>query len=189
MQRTAHNALEPTLIVNGARHAPGRSYPTPLHFFLAARRDPLVFLRWAASEYGDVVRFDAWPLVIVHLLYHPDHIKHVLQDNNRNYWKGNLIGRVKPLIGEGLFTSEGDFWRRQRRLAQPAFHRQRIEGFATIMTECTQAMLERWEMSVKRKQTLEVLAEMSNLTNLITTRALFSSDMGEDVAAICESQR
>ena len=76
------------------------------------------------------------------MLYHPDHVKHVLQENNRNYWKGNLIARVKPLIGEGLFTSEGDFWRRQRRLAQPAFHRQRIEELATIMSTAGARMLE-----------------------------------------------
>src|SRR6266478_5106922 len=129
-----HAAMPTTHPANGDRRAPCKRYPTPFHFFLAARRDPLAMLRSTAREFGDVARFDAWPF-IVHQLSHPDHIKHVLQDNNRNYWKGGLIGRVKPLIGEGLFTSEGDFWRRQRRLAQPAFHRERIEGFATIMSD------------------------------------------------------
>ena len=59
--------------------------------------------------------------------------------------RARLIGRVKPLIGEGLFTSEGDFWRRQRRLAQPAFHRQRIESLATIMSNAGARMVEDWE--------------------------------------------
>jgi cytochrome P450 len=133
MQPTAQIESPVPLSIHRARRPPGKRYPTPFHFFYTARCDPLAFLRWAAREYGDVVRFDAWPFII-HVLHHPDHIKHVLQDNNRNYWKGNLVSRVKPLIGEGLFTSEGDLWRRQRRLAQPAFHRQRIEGFATIMS-------------------------------------------------------
>jgi len=172
------------MIANGARHAPGRSYPTPLHFFLAARRDPLVFLRWAAREYGDVVRFDAWPLVIVHLLYHPDHIKHVLQDNNRNYWKGNLIGRVKPLIGEGLFTSEGDFWRRQRRLAQPAFHRQRIEGFATLMSAAGSRMLDGWERAAARGTPIDLMEQTSRVTLSIVGQALFGIDLVDAAAGV-----
>jgi len=129
------------LTLNVERRAPGKRFPTAFHFFFEARRDPLAMLLWAAREYGDVARFDAWPLT-AHLVFHPDHVKYVLQDNNRNYWKGDLIGRVKPLIGEGLFTSEGDFWRRQRRLAQPAFHRERIESFATIMSTAGARLLD-----------------------------------------------
>ncbi len=137
-------SLAPAVSSSNQRRAPGMRYPTAFHFFMAARRDPLGLLRTAAAEFGDVVRVDAWPLH-VHLLFHPDGIKHVLLDNNRNYWKGGLIGRVKPLIGEGLFTSEGDFWRRQRRLAQPAFHRQRIESFAAMMGAAGAQMLDDWQ--------------------------------------------
>ncbi|MBA2269067.1 MAG: cytochrome P450 [Chthoniobacterales bacterium] len=62
------------------------------------------------------------------LLSHPDHVRHVLQDNNRNYVKG--YGKVRVLLGNGLVLSEGSFWWRQRRLMQPVFHRQRLAGFA-----------------------------------------------------------
>jgi cytochrome P450 len=175
--------LAHTLPMNGARRAPGIRYPTAFHFLFAARRDPLGLLLAAAREYGDVVRFDAWPYVI-HMLYHPDHIKYVLQENNRNYWKGNLIGRVKPLIGEGLFTSEGDFWRRQRRLAQPAFHRQRIESFATIMSTAGTRMLEAWAAPAADGTPIDFMEHMSRVTLRIVGQALFGIDLVGEAAGV-----
>ena len=150
---------------------------------MEARRDPLKFLRWAAREYGDVVRFDAWPF-IVHVLHHPDHIKHVLQDNNRNYWKGNLMRRVKPLIGEGLFTSEGDFWRRQRRLAQPAFHHQRIEGFVTLMSTAGARMLDGWETAAAQGSPIDLMEQMSRVTLRVVGQALFGVDLIGEAAGV-----
>jgi cytochrome P450 len=113
--------------------APGVTYRTPFGFFIEARRDPLAYLERLARRFGGIARVRSWPF-LVHMIFDPDFIKHVLQENHRNYWKGDLVGKVKPLIGEGLFTSEGDFWRRQRRIAQPSFHRERIARFAAIMT-------------------------------------------------------
>jgi len=165
------------LATSGARTAPGKRYPTPFHFFLEARRDPLAMLSWAAREYGDVARMEAWPLFTVHLLTHPDHIKHVLQDNNRNYWKGALIGRVKPLIGEGLFTSEGDFWRRQRRLAQPAFHRQRVESFAALMSAAGARMVEDWETAAATGTPIDLMEHTSRAALRIVGQALFGIDL------------
>ncbi len=166
-----------SLGASGARTAPGKRYPTPFHFFIEGRRDPLAMLGWARREFGDVARLEAWPLLVVHLLYHPDHIKHVLQDNNRNYWKGALIGRVKPLIGEGLFTSEGDFWRRQRRLAQPAFHRQRIESFATIMSNAGARMVEEWETAAAGGTPIDLMEHTSRTALQIVGQALFGIDL------------
>ena len=110
----------------------------------AFRPDPLGYYTTAFRTFGDVVGFHVGPFRSL-LIAHPDHIKHVLQDNNHNYEKGLVIAKLKVLIGDGLFTSEGDFWRRQRRLAQPAFHRQRLAGFVATMTDATRAMLDRWE--------------------------------------------
>ena len=87
---------------------------------------------------------------------------------------------LKPALGDGLLTSEGDFWHRQRRLAQPAFHRQRLAAFATIMTEAAEAMLERWHPVAVSGQPLEIMAEMSNLTLGITGKALFGSDISPE---------
>jgi len=172
------------LDMGGMRAAPGKRYPTPFHFFLAARRDPLAMLSWAAREFGDVARIEAWPMLVVHLLYHPEHIRHVLQENNRNYWKGGLIARVKPLIGEGLFTSEGDFWRRQRRLAQPAFHRQRIESFATIMSDAGERMVEDWRHAAATETPIDLLAHTSRATLRVVGQALFGIDLLDEAASV-----
>jgi cytochrome P450 len=140
------------------------------------RRDPLAFVSALAREYGDVVCLGLGPIRI-YLLHHPDAVKHVLQDNNQNYVKGPVIGRVKVLIGEGLFTSEGDFWRRQRRLAQPSFHRERIADFAATMVRCTAERLDRWETPARRGETLDVLAEMNALTLTVVGETLFGRDL------------
>ena len=118
----------------------------------------------------------------MYLFTHPDAVKHVLQDNNQNYVKGEIIGRVKVLIGEGLFTSEGDFWRRQRRLAQPAFHRERIAGFVDTMVRRTAERLDRWEPAVRSGEPIDVAAEMNALTLTIVGETLFGRDLSGDAA-------
>jgi cytochrome P450 len=93
---------------------------------------------------------------------------------------------IKPLAGEGLLTSEGEDWRRRRKLAQPAFHRERIAAFATGMTHATIAMLERWEPFVEQKQpqqsqqSIDIVHEMQRLTLGIVSTALFSTDISGD---------
>jgi cytochrome P450 len=118
------------------------------------------------------------------LLFHPEYVRHVLQDAHHKYVKGALVARSRPLIGNGLFSSEGDFWRRQRRLAQPAFHRQRIEAFAGTMAEATSAMLERWESHAAGGVAFDVAEEMSALTLGIVGRTLFSMDLSGDAADV-----
>ena len=119
---------------------------------------------------------DAW------LLNHPDAVKHVLQDNNQNYTKGPLIGRVKALLGEGLLTSEGDFWRRQRRLAQPAFHRERIAGFARAMIRCATRTARSLGAAVERGEPIDVAGEMIALTLAIVGATLFGRDLDGEAA-------
>ncbi|MCG8350678.1 MAG: cytochrome P450 [Chloroflexales bacterium] len=143
----------------------------------AVRRDPLGVLLDAQHRYGDVVRFEALGYVS-HLLCHPDAIRHVLQENSRNYPKSVSYDLMKPMMGEGLLTSDGDFWRRQRRLSQPAFHRQRIGAFAAIMTRITEDMLDRWQPVAARGQWLDVSAEMTRLTLSIVSKTLFNTDVG-----------
>jgi len=172
-----------SLRIRRRKWAPGPRYYTPIGFFIEARRDPVGFIAAAARKYGDVVRIQAGPM-FSHAIAHPDDVKHVLQENNRNYWKGKLVGKVKVLIGEGLFTSEADFWRRQRRLAQPAFHRQRIENLATVMTDATAAMLDRWQPAARGGEPLDVMAQMSALTLSIVGRALFSMDLTGDAGDV-----
>ena len=157
---------------------PGPRYYTPFGLLADFRRNPLRFYMNAA-KFGDIVGLRAGPMTS-YFLTHPDHIKYVLQDNNQNYGRSRIHDMMKPLLGEGLFTSDGAFWRRQRRLTQPAFHRQRLAAFATIMTDTTTAMIEQWHSVSQDGQPLELAAEMDRLTLAITNKALFGTDLTVD---------
>lgn len=178
---------QPSTAVRARRRAPGPRYLTPFGMLADFRRGPLQF-HMNTAKFGDVVRCQTGPFCS-HLLPHPAHVKYVLQDNNQNYGRSSFMTMIKSVVGEGLLTSDGDFWRRQRRLAQPAFHRQRIGAFATTMVECTELMLERWRTAVTSEQPLDIMVEMSNLTTLITGRALFSSDLGSDASDMLKAQQ
>ncbi|CAN5567616.1 cytochrome P450 [soil metagenome] len=140
---------------------------------LEMRRNPLRLLTEARRRHGDFVRFRLGPYR-VHLLSHPDYIAHVLQKNPRNYLKDGYE-HIK-IVGNGLLASEGDFWRHQRRIIQPAFHRERLRNMAWTMTDATENMLERWTARA-RDEALDIDAEMSRLTLEITGRALFGADL------------
>jgi cytochrome P450 len=163
--------------------APGPRYATPFSLPREMRDQPLSFLQGLFRSYGDLVATRVGPFWS-YLVFHPDHIKHILRENNQNYWKGIIVGRAKVLIGDGLFTSEGDVWRRQRRLAQPAFHRQRIAGFATVMTDAARSMLDDWQRMADRHEPFDVSAEMSRVTLRVVGRSLFDVDLQEDATTV-----
>ncbi len=161
------------------RLPPGPAYDVLFGSLLAFRRDPLGFLLGAANRYGDVVhyRFGRTP---VYLLAHPDHIKDVLVTHQHHFMKGAGIQWAKLFLGDGLLTSEGEFHRRQRRLSQPAFHRQRIGAYASVMVERTVQVTERW----KDREALAFDREMHALTLAVAGRTLFGDDMAGEAADI-----
>ncbi len=140
----------------------------------AMRRQPLVFLARTAPL-GDVVRLRLGRDVF--LLNHPDHVQHVLLENHANYRKNFFYQRIRPLVGDGLLTSEGDDWKRKRRLAQPAFHRERLSGFVEVMAHHTAALLDRWSEAAARGAAVDVAADMMRLTLTVVGHALFGSDL------------
>ncbi len=140
----------------------------------AIRRDALGFLERAARQ-GDVVRLRLGR--DVYLLNHPDHAQRVLHDNHVNYRKSFFYQRMRPLVGDGLLTSEGEVWKRKRRLAQPAFHRERLAGFVEVMAHHTGALLDRWSESAWRGTAVDVAADMMRLTLTVVGHALFGSDL------------
>jgi cytochrome P450 len=160
---------------------PGPRYWTPFEAGRELRRDPLGFVVRLARDFGDVVLLRMGHLHF-YLFFHPDHVRHVLQENHQNYVKGPIIARAKVLIGEGLFTSEGTFWRRQRRLAQPAFHRARIAGLVDTMVAATAERLARWAEPAAGGAVIDVAAEMSELTLTVVGRTLFGQDLSADAA-------
>jgi cytochrome P450 len=163
------------------RTAPGLTnwLPLPYGAFKESLRDPLGFQMRARERFGDVFRFRIGPM-LVYSLYHPDHVRHVLQDHFKNYprgWHYNLLGR---LLGNGMLVNEGEPWKRQRRMAQPAFHRQHLAGFAATMADATSHMLTRWEEAAANGTVLDISAEMSRLTLAIAGRTLFSIDVSAE---------
>lgn len=150
--------------------------------FLALRRNPLSFLAQLSRDYGDIVHFKIGPQNIV-LLNNPEMIKDVLVTQSHKFVKGRGLQLAKRLLGEGLLTSEGEFHRRQRRLAQPAFHRQRIVSYGKVMVECAARMADRWLDGA----TIDIAPEMSRLTLAIVGKTLFGADVESEAREIGEA--
>ncbi|MBA2691237.1 MAG: cytochrome P450, partial [Rubrobacter sp.] len=151
------------------------------------RRDSLGFMEGVAREHGDVARYRMANMVW-HQVNHPDGVRRVLQQNNHNYGKGSLTkGIIGPILGEGLFTSEGETWMRQRRLMAPVFHRKSVASFGEMMTDATLETMKRWESAMDAHAPLDVAAEMAGLTLDIVTGALFSSHVGEEPEVVSRS--
>lgn len=144
-------------------------------------RDPLGFLLRGARDHGDVVRFRFGPYDYL-LLNDPEVVRHVLVENARAYRKSKSYDALRLVLGNGLVTSEGEFWRRQRKLAQPAFHKKRMVSFAEIMARTTEEMLSTWT-----EGTFDLHEEMMALTLRIVGRALFGVDLAGEARAIGEA--
>ncbi len=154
------------------KYPPG---PSPIlsgrHLF-AFMRDPLKYLLRMRDDYGDIAHLQRGSLHIFYL-NHPDYVRDVLVTNADKFIKGPVLQRTKFLLGEGLLTSENPVHRRQRRLAQPAFHRQRINDYAKVMVECAARLSERWQTGAH----LDASLEMNHLTLRIVGKTLFNSDV------------
>ena len=137
------------------------------------RRDWPGTLTRYAREYGDIVPLRLGPRTAV-LLSHPDYVEDVLVTHNRVFTKSPTLRNSRRLFGHGLLTSEGDFWRRQRRLSQPAFSRERLASYGELMIACTERTIGSWVPGQER----DVHADMMRLTMEIVGRALFGADVG-----------
>jgi cytochrome P450 len=150
------------------------------------RRDPLGVLAQAALDSEEVIYLGRCQRR-VYLLNHPALIKHVLHDNHRNYTKRPGVDRIKVLLGEGLTTSDGSLWQRQRRSMAPTLQPRRISAFLAVITATTEKLLDRWQLAAKRGQPLDISAEMMDLTRAIIMRILFGSNAEAQAAALKES--
>jgi cytochrome P450 len=156
-----------------------------LSFFSDApefRKDPLAGFLKHALKFGDIVRYRG--LWITHQLSHPDHIQQVLQTNAANYRKGRDYRILKLSLGEGLLTSDGAFWQRQRKMTQPAFHSTQISGFVRIMEKHAANVMDQWEVLAATGEAFDVLPYLMRLTLNIVSEALFSTNLESDIAVI-----
>ena len=142
-------------------------------------QDPTGFSLRCAQEFGEISLLPFGPLN-VYLLSNPKHVSEVLSSQSHRFVKGVSIQSLKSSLGEGLLTSEGDFWKRQRRLTQPAFHRERIFKYGSIMTDAVKTMICRWQDGEVR----DIHSDMMHLTLLIVAEALFGTDIAGKTAVI-----
>ncbi len=159
---------------------PVRRYPG--EFALAVTRHPLRFLPELARTHGDYALFHIGNQPIV-LLSDPERIRDVLVTHGRQFHKGRGLERAKVLLGEGLLTSEDDFHLRQRRLAQPAFHRARIAGYGDAMARYAERRVGLW----RDGETVDVSREMAAYTLAVVGKTLFDADIEGEAHEIGEA--
>jgi len=165
---------------NGHRHPPGPRGAPLLGMALMLRKDPLAGMRDMVREYGDVVRFHVMMQERT-LINRPDLINQVLVIQQSKFHKSELTRRITArILGQGLLISEGEFWRRQRRLAQPAFHRARISGYGATMLDLAENHVRGWRDGDRRNMSLEMTA----LTLDIAVRTLFGTTLPEEKSHI-----
>jgi cytochrome P450 len=150
--------------------------------FLRFRRDRVGFIGEVAARGVDIRRMKFGLRKVVQI-NHPDLIQDVLITNDWNFTKGPGLRSSKPLLGEGLLTSEGELHRRQRRLVQPAFHSARLAGYAEMMVACAERTSAGWVDG----QSCEMHGEMMRLTLEVVGQTLFSADLRADAAGIGKS--
>ncbi|GGK98462.1 cytochrome P450 [Nocardia jinanensis] len=139
-------------------------------------RDPFRYLMDAAARHEGLVRIGPRPLHI-YVVSHPDYIRRILVTNAANYPKGSMMAPFRAALGNGLVTSEGDYWKRQRRLMQPAFHNEQLQAMESHITGCVERAVERWHHAAEQGVPVDILDEAIQLNVEIVLGALFSTSI------------
>jgi cytochrome P450 len=140
-------------------------------------------------EFGDVVRYVAGPpgpmRVVAYGIAHPDGIQHVLASGAENYSKQDAAyNELRELVGNGLLTSEGETWRRQKRLVQPLFTHARVAGYVEMMSEESAGLIERWNEMRLKDGTVDLHSEMTRFSLRVVCRALFGTDVDKIIPVL-----
>ncbi len=144
------------------------------------RRDALGFMARDFPKYGDVVRIRVGPME-AYVVSHPADVEYVLRGNHRNFIKNKGTRKVlAEVLGQGLVTSEGELWRRQRRLTQPAFQLGQIQKYSSVMVDFTTSMVNGWHPG----ETRNIHSDMMRLTLEIVAQTLFTASVGDKAARV-----
>ncbi|MFP3853744.1 MAG: cytochrome P450 [Anaerolineales bacterium] len=142
---------------------------------LEARRAPLAFTDRLSQDFGPVAAFHLGPYR-GYLVSHPHGVRHVLQDNHRNYDKQNYdYEMLRPFLGDGLITSDGEHWLRERRLIQPAFHKDHLATLANTINRSTQRMLDSWD--ARSGRALAITQEMNRLALINVSKGVLGAEV------------
>lgn len=181
---------KPSSPLNTTPPGPGNS--PPLDELATLRDGPHAFLLKIARAYGPILRYPVGPPIgpgfAFYLISDPDGVKHVLQDNHKNYTKDTFqYNLLSTITGRGLLTSDGDFWLRQRRLAQPAFHKARVSGFGPLMLAASETMLAHWDARAAAGRPIDVAAEMMHVALQIVGKTLLSVEIGDQADHLAQA--
>lgn len=143
---------------------------------LAFRRDQLGYLQELQREYGKMATIYIGKVPVV-LLFRPEHVRYILTENPRNFTSREVAEGLRQLIGDGLLTIDGEAHRQQRRMVQPAFHKRRVESYASIMTDYTEGMLKGWQAGER----IDMARAMQELTLRVVGKCLFNLDVAGQV--------
>src|SRR5215211_8736216 len=159
-------------------HATQRSIPGPrgrpvLGMMPEMVRDMLGLFTTTAREYGGIAQFKLLNKSYL-LVTNPDYVKYILQDNHKNYIRGRSVETGRVLLGNGLPLIDGDFWLRERRMLQPAFHRERLGKLTNTMTDIISRSMQDWAGKAKQTQILDLDDEMMQLTLTVIIKSMFS---------------
>jgi cytochrome P450 len=143
--------------------------------------DLLVWMEAQFKRYGDIFRASAYGMD-VYVVSDPEYVDHVLRVNWQNYAKGFAIKRIGFLLGNGLMVSEGELWKSQRRMIQPAFHEEAVGAMVGMIREENAELLERWTRAARQRESVNITADISQMVLKTVLRSLF----GEDYEAVAE---
>lgn len=172
---------------NGAREQ-GVEAPGPAgRFFLGNipefNKDPLEFMVRVMREHGDIASVKLGPAEVM-FVAHPEGMKRIFLDNYRNYKLPPTIEDMKEFLGEGLLTTEGEHWRRHRRMIQPAFHMDKLAAMADTMTQITTEDLEHWYDPDRPDEPVNLMDKFMQLTLRVAGVCMFGMDLSTDVSTV-----
>lgn len=167
--------------------APGPPGDPHLGHWRHFRADTAGLILRGMIEYGDVVRFERRG-VPIHLVASPEGVKRVLQDNAKNYLRQSPgYTKMRTVIGNGLVAADGELWKRQRRIIQGVFMRERVLAFSHAMRRATREMLDAWKVHADRDAPIDIAEEMMRLTLRIVTETIIGTPKGTEVARLGEA--
>jgi len=144
------------------------------------QKSPLDVLEQIAVKHEGIVLVKVGPMDI-HLVTHPDAFQHILRDNNKNYYKPDMLYKVgRKVAGESIFTANGEFWLRQRRMLQPHMHRKYLGGLQDLMTHSIAGVIDSWESAVESGQPIDINQEMSHITMSVITSTMFGQGLSDE---------
>ncbi len=146
------------------------------------QKDPIRFTAKAAWEHSPIAQIRLGNRKL-YITADADCVREIFLASTENYCKGGHYGRLKLLGGNGLITSEGDFWKRQRRLAQPGFHKEKLYGFIQTFIDCAQDIYSRWE-HMRPGEVIPLSGDMSEMTLRIVGKTLFSIELAKEAASV-----